>query len=264
MKHLALFEHIRGDIQVFTPPKEDEEYIIGADIALARQSWMGRAAITGDASTFVVLRRGEFSTLEQVAECRTRCEAMLFGEVLAAVGAHYNHAIINIERQLADAPFGGLRRAGYPLERLYQPPTPLGVAEQLAAVYFTPKTKQNSKYLLDTVIDYLRNGALVLRSKALVAELRSLQRDEQGHVVTHGKDLSVALMMGVVADTTTPPPMKRKEKEREIPAPPHGVDVELWNEMHGGKKKAAAIDDLPDWGGSEDLEWTEIGPAGAD
>jgi len=260
-RNLTLFEDRKGEYQQWEEPLPETEYIIGADIALGRSPGGKKNGATGagDYSTFCVVKRNQF-TLEQVAEGRTRCEAAHFGEIISAWGALYNHAVINMERNLADAPHYALRKSGYPMHRLYQPPQSASVSGLYSAQYYFQKTSKNSKYLVDTTVEYLERGSVIIRSSALLTELRALQKDEQNRVVTRSMDLSVALMMAVIVDATTDPPPPPPEARNTNESPPQGVDVTLWMEMHGIKKPSEGGDGAPDWGGGGDgpPDWSDV------
>lgn len=268
--HLSLFDHRHGEYAVWEEPQDNFEYILGADIALARGMGGERRHRhgSGDYSAFCVLKR-EPSRLVQVAEGYLQCEATHFGEICAAVGAWYHHAWVNLERNLADAPAAGLRRAGYPIERWYQPVQSLSITGTFAPQYFTQKTVATSKGLADTTIDYLNRGNLLLRSRPLLQELRSLQRDSRGIIITRSKDRSVALMMAVIVDATVgpPPPQAVPVAQDKGPAP-FGVDADLWNRAKAQTRPAGLFrEEAPEWdsGGDGAPEWDhQWGPQGSD
>lgn len=275
MRHVKLFEDVKGDFKVWEEPVPGASYVLGADVALARDTWKntGSKGVDGDSSTIIILRRDQFR-LVQVFQGRSRMEAGMFGEIIAAWGTHYNKALINIERNLADAPFASLSRAGYPLERLYVQPETLSSLGGVGSRYFTTKSHANSKYLLDTLIDYLttftsEGGAkLVLRSSELMAELRKISKDATGRMEsTNGKDLAVALMMAVVADSTTPAEFVPLPPAAKPPKPPWNVDQDEWKREHGIKDKVAwNPNQAAGWttGGTDLPEFVEWGPQGAD
>lgn len=235
MKQIDLFDSPNGEFSVWEEPVPDAEYIIGADIAKGLD--IREKTQRSDHSTFCILKRLP-AGLEQVAEGYIRCETSYFGLVLATFGFWYNTALLNPERNIAEGVTAGLMMADYPQDKWYQPPVSLSVVGAQQTKYFFAKTKASQGQLLTTTIDYCARGSLLLRSEPLLTELRGLQYVDNRNVNTNGKDRSIALMMGVIADATTDPPvLVRRVDKREAPPTPHGKDPATWKEMHGVKEK---------------------------
>ena len=73
-------------LKVFSMPEHGHEYAIGADVAEGLK--------TGDYSVAEVV---DVSTMKTVARWRGRCDPDRFGEILGALGAMYNYALIGVE-----------------------------------------------------------------------------------------------------------------------------------------------------------------------
>jgi hypothetical protein len=270
MRHIELIEDARGLLLEWEGVQPDTEYVLGADVALSRDTWnkqqLKAYGTQGDRSTIVVMKRSTF-LLEQVFEAQVRMDAGEFGDVVAAVGAYYNHAIINVERNLADTAMRALRDAKYPFHRLYVAPASLSPSGASNGTYFMPKTAANGKTLLDALVDYISQQKLVLRSNALLAELRTIQKDNNGKLEnTNGKDLAIALLMAVIVDATTDPPQFKEPPPPPAPKAPWNVDHKEWKVVAGVEEgpKVSPLDP-PQWSGGEDVpDWSDAGPQGAD
>jgi hypothetical protein len=229
MRRVEFFDHHRGEFQVWEEPIPGDQYIIGADIAMARDMTMGVDAVgsrrhrEGDSSAMCVLRRHPLG-VEQVAECLIRCDPVYFGIMIALWARKYNNAIINPERNSADACVAGLRQAGYPEEFWYIPTVSLSFSGNLQSKYFLQKSRSTGAFLISTLVDYLSSGHLLLRSKNLLQELGTLQKGTNGDIDTNGKDLSIALMMALAVDATTAPPAPKVAPKVEESGYKHGMD----------------------------------------
>lgn len=259
-----------GEIHVLEEPVEGATYIIGADVA--QGATFGTAKQEADKSTLCVLRR-EGMGLVQVAEAAYQNENYVFGQILAAIGQWYNHAWVNVERNLAHGVIAGLRGAGYPQERWYVPPMQASTLDASAQQYFFHKNHGTQKILLDTLISYMDPEAPRLRlfSKRCLNEIASLQQDAHGGVNTNGKDFTIALAMAVIVDATTEFDEQQLEQVKHARRKaPYGVDPERWNDLHGIKNvKPQQSDEVPEWesdvgqsaGATEDAwagDWSEI------
>ncbi len=243
----------RGEIQIWEKPVPDVEYILGADVA--QGATFGSAKQNADMSTLCILRR-DGMTLVQVAEADYRCENFQFGQIIAALGAWYNHAWINVERNLAHGVIAGLKSSGYPQERWYIPPVASSVTEATSWNYFFHKNISTSKVLIDTMLSYMDPEAprLVLKSKNTLAEIASLQLDANGRVNTNGKDRTIALAMAIIVDATTEVMLAPRVVVKKTGTPPFGVDPRLWRQANGIEEPVdTTSDDAPDWGDSADL-----------
>lgn len=230
-----------GPVEVWEDPEPGAEYIMGADVADGATfgvDGVGRAET--DASTFSIYKRTP-TTMEQVAQCIHRGDNFEFGRLCAVFAAHYNHALVNVERNRAQGVIAGLRTADYPVHRLYRPPVSAAVTEGLAASYFFHKTAANSKFLMDTLLSWA-NGRLVVRSATLMEELSTLERDVNGRVETNSKDLTIATAMAVVADATTDMEIDAAPGSVRHDAPPAwNRDPVLQQHMRDAAKKESPI-----------------------
>lgn len=81
----VLSEHDKGHLKIWQNPRENEQYVIGADVA--------EGLIRGDYSVAVVLD----SNLNVVAKYRGHIDPDLFGKELVKIGYLYNEAYIAVE-----------------------------------------------------------------------------------------------------------------------------------------------------------------------
>lgn len=249
----------RGEICVWEHPEPDAEYIIGADVA--QGATFGTAKRDADKSTICVLRRDGMN-LYQAAEAIYQVDTFAFGQIIAALGSWYNNAWVNVERNMAHGPVAGLRAAGYPVDRWYIPPIQASTIEANAGTYFFHKNVATQKILIDTLLAYMDPEAprLKLRSRATLAELSSLQIDARGGVDTNGKDLTIALAMGVIVDATTEIDLERPTEAKKVGRAPYGVDPETWKMQNGVKPAVQDKEDAPDWEGAslESPDWGDF------
>jgi hypothetical protein len=249
MKRLDLRPSTDGELCVWEKPIEGREYVIGCDPSLGRV-WSEGA----DKSAICVLKRCQGKKLEQVAEWYGRWPIGRMGEVIATLGRAYGGwvdvdgrehgcAMINIERNLMDtAKYGLCETQGYGEEFLFIPREHRSVLPGMPKVFFTTKSSDTQHYLVNTLIDYMDRGALILRSKPTIEEMVGLEKDERGTVHTRGKDRSVAVIMAVVADHELLPCADYDAATRVVTVEdcPVGVDPVGWKRLHGlddGKRK---------------------------
>lgn len=252
IKKVGKGERGPGELFIIEQPVECAQYIIGADVA--EGATFGTAKQSADLSTICVLKR-EGMTLIQVAEGAYRCENYVFGQIIAALGKWYNHAFINVERNLAHGVIAGLRAAQYPQERWYIPPIQSSTQESIAGNWFFHKNASTQKVLLDTLISYMDPEAPRIRifSARYVTDLASLQTDANGRVNTNGKDFVIALAMAVIVDATTEFDVAEVEKKKAPPLAPYGVDPQQWNELHGiTPYRKQETDEAPAWEGENE------------
>ena len=156
---------------VWELPDDEEEYVIGADVAEGLES--------GDRSSFDVVRR---SSGEQVAHWYGHLDPELFARLLAHVGKWYNEAYIMPERNNHGHAVLQTLRAVYPHSRIY--------SEQ----YLdrdnddeTPKlgwltTAQSKPILVDGMKTLMRNGISGINWIGTVAEMNTYVYDSRGRM----------------------------------------------------------------------------------
>lgn len=257
---ITITESNAGVEDVWEPPEPDAQYILGADVAVG--ATFGRVDERADWSTFSIWKREAFSLI-QVAECRSRADNYVFGQMCAAWGLWYNTAIINVERNLAHGVIAGLRTAEYPQDRWFVPPVHASTMEALQGQWFFHKNVSSQKILLDTFKDYLTDRCVV-RSARLIEEISTLRRGDDGKVNTNGKDVVIAAAMAVIVDAYTELPhtvtIKRPEefKPREDD---HRYDHNHWKDdkakekwINSDAESGFAADDNP-FGPGERWDW---------
>lgn len=252
-RRLLIGEDPRGHLAVWERPIPGASYVIGGDIALARTPG-GKTAPDGDQCTACVLRRmPRRRGLVQAAEFAAIVPPFIFGEFLAALGFRYNLALLNPERNLIESVRAGLLSAGYPESRFFVESRTLSISGRSEPVYFTQTTASNKKFMVDTTTDYLARGKLTLRSKPLLEEVGSITKTEKNIPELNGRDRSVALFMGVLADSLSPEVEETvPETTRASQQPPYGEDPVLWKKQRGiplgpRAEHQAAAESLPEW-----------------
>lgn len=162
-------EENNGPLKVWKDPDPTHEYVIGADVA--------EGLATGDYSVAEVV---DVSTMETVARWRGHIDPDRFGEILAALGRHYNYALIGVEvnnhglttvQKLRDIFYTNLykRESGYD-EDFEEPTSHLGW-----------KTDMRTKRIaIDTLIQIIREGINKDKDPVFIEEAFAYVRDDRG------------------------------------------------------------------------------------
>jgi len=158
-------------LKIFEAPKPGKEYVIGGDVAEGLK--------TGDYSVAEVV---EITTMKTVARWRGHVDPDRFGEILGALGAYYNYALIGVEvnnhglttvQKLRDTFYTNLykRDRGYD-EDFEEPTSNLGW-----------KTDVRTKRLaIDDLIRIIREGLNEDKDIVFVEEAFAFVRDERGRM----------------------------------------------------------------------------------
>ena len=158
-------------LKVFDLPEPGKEYVIGADVAEGLKN--------GDFSVAEVV---ETTSMKTVARWRGHCDPDRFGEILGALGALYNHALIGVEvnnhglttvQKLRDTYYTNLykREKGYD-EDFEEPTSNLGW-----------KTDVRTKRLaIDDLIRIIREGLNEEKDMVFVEEAFAFVRDIRGRM----------------------------------------------------------------------------------
>ena len=158
-------------LKVFYLPEPGKEYVIGADVAEGLKN--------GDFSVAEVV---ETTSMKTVARWRGHCDPDRFGEILGALGALYNHALIGVEvnnhglttvQKLRDTYYTNLykREKGYD-EDFEEPTSNLGW-----------KTDVRTKRLaIDDLIRIIREGLNEEKDMVFVEEAFAFVRDIRGRM----------------------------------------------------------------------------------
>ena len=158
-------------LKIFDLPEPGKEYVIGADVAEGLKN--------GDFSVAEVV---ETTSMKTVARWRGHCDPDRFGEILGALGALYNHALIGVEvnnhglttvQKLRDTYYTNLykREKGYD-EDFEEPTSNLGW-----------KTDVRTKRLaIDDLIRIIREGLNEEKDMVFVEEAFAFVRDIRGRM----------------------------------------------------------------------------------
>ena len=158
-----------GPLKIWKDPIPGHEYVIGGDVA--------EGLATGDYSVAEVVDTG---TMETVARWRGHIDPDRFGEILAAIGTHYNYALIGVEvnnhglttiQKLRDIFYTNLykRESGYD-EDFEEPTSHLGW-----------KTDARSKRTaIDTLVKIIREGINKDKDPVFIEEAFAYVRDDRG------------------------------------------------------------------------------------
>lgn len=247
LRTLSLIDNpAEGDFWEWEAPVPDACYVIGVDPA------QGRSRTQGDHTCISIWRRFT-SRMEQVGEWYGRVEPSIQAELIHSFCLRYrgyeSAALLNVERNIAEAIIMGLRDQEFPEEALFIPkPTTsktMGVDE--GRIFFH-KHASNEQYLFDSFVGHAEAGDIVMRSMYLWEEVYSLREEQRKRtgtvtVPTGGKDRTVAMLMAMVAHLQTPYQEAPVVIERKVEYPPQGVDPDAWREKHG---QSVPVQD--DWG----------------
>lgn len=159
----------KAPLKIWKHPEPQYEYAVGADVAEGLKG--------GDYSVAEVVNT---STMETVARWRGHIDPDKFGEILGALGAYYNYALIGVEvnnhglttiQKLRDTFYTNLfkREKGYD-EDFEEPTSNLGW-----------KTDMRTKRLaVDTLIKIIREGINKEKDPVFIDEAFAYVRDERG------------------------------------------------------------------------------------
>lgn len=226
MKRLVATPSLGGELTVWERPFLGHEYIVTCDPSLGR-NWTEM----GDSSAIGVWRREPARVIVQCAEWVGKWPIGRVGEVIACISRAYggrvgqdgreeNCAIVNIERNLMDAPkFAMTESQGFSEEFFFVPREHRSIRPGDPHVYFTSKDSKSEHYLINTLADYLDRKAVIVRSEATRDELMSLERDRAGSVKTSGKDRSIMAILACVTDQELPAvrPLEVEPKKQKEP-----------------------------------------------
>jgi hypothetical protein len=160
-----------GELKLFKEPEAGHEYAIGADVA--------EGLAHGDYSVAEVV---DTVTMETVARWRGHEDPDRFGEILGALGAYYNYALIGVEvnnhglttiQKLRDTFYTNLfkREKGYD-EDFEEPTSNLGW-----------KTDMRTKRMaIDSLIQIIREGLNKDKDKTFIEEAFAYVRDDRGRM----------------------------------------------------------------------------------
>jgi stalled ribosome alternative rescue factor ArfA len=158
-------------LKIFEEPVPGKEYVIGGDVAEGLK--------TGDYSVAEVV---EVTTMKTVARWRGHVDPDRFGEILGALGAYYNYALIGVEvnnhglttiQKLRDTFYTNLfkRDRGYD-EDFEEPTSNLGWKTDV-------RTK---RLMIDGLIRIIREGLNEDKDEIFVEEAFAFVRDDRGRM----------------------------------------------------------------------------------
>lgn len=161
----------KAPLKIWEKPKPYNEYVIGADVAEGLKG--------GDFSVATVV---DISTMAVVARWRGHCDPDKFGEILGALGAYYNYALIGVEvnnhglttvQKLRDTFYTNLYKRDRGYDEEWETPT----------VNLGWKTDMRTKRLMiDDLIKLVRERVIKDRDIVFVNEAFSYVRDERGRM----------------------------------------------------------------------------------
>jgi hypothetical protein len=175
-------------LKIFEEPIKGQEYVIGGDVAEGLK--------TGDYSVAEVVN---ITTMKTVARWRGHCDPDRFGEILGALGAYYNYALIGVEvnnhglttiQKLRDTFYTNLykRDRGYD-EDFEEPTSNLGW-----------KTDVRTKRLaIDTLIKIIRDGINEDKDIVFIQEAFAFVRDDRGRMNAESGEHDDTIMAKAIA-----------------------------------------------------------------
>lgn len=161
----------KAPLKIWEKPKPYKEYVIGADVAEGLKG--------GDFSVATVV---DVSTMGVVARWRGHCDPDKFGEILGALGAYYNYALIGVEvnnhglttvQKLRDTFYTNLYKRDRGYDEEWETPT----------VNLGWKTDMRTKRLMiDDLIKLVRERVIKDKDIVFINEAFSYVRDERGRM----------------------------------------------------------------------------------
>lgn len=198
-----LLNQFRGNLKIFTPPRQNGEYFIGADIS--------EGLAIGDASSAFVLNKN----YQQVASWHGKIDADLFGHLLIELAELYNDAIIAPEKNnMGHTTVTIIKNAGY--GRLYKKVVEDQITKEITEQLGWVTTQKSKNEMLNEAIRVIRDDEIRIMDVRLAEELTSIARGENGNVELNGRDRTVAFCIALMArkNFASPiivksPPLKR-------------------------------------------------------
>lgn len=161
----------KAPLKIWEKPKPYREYVIGADVAEGLKG--------GDFSVATVV---DISTMAVAARWRGHCDPDKFGEILGALGAYYNYALIGVEvnnhglttvQKLRDTFYTNLYKRDRGYDEEWETPT----------VNLGWKTDMRTKRLMiDDLIKLVRERVIKDKDIVFINEAFSYVRDERGRM----------------------------------------------------------------------------------
>lgn len=180
-----LKNHWEG-LQIYVPPRQNQEYFIGADIS--------EGLAMGDASSACIIDQN----YNQVARWHGKIDPDLFGHLLICLGELYNNAVIAPEKNnMGVTTVLAIRNEGYP--RLYRETIEDTVNKKQVERYGWVTSAQSKMLMLNACIGRLREGVFKPLDIKLVQEMDIVSREENGKVNLNGKDRVVACCIAIMA-----------------------------------------------------------------
>ncbi|MBF31893.1 MAG: hypothetical protein CL529_12050 [Aequorivita sp.] len=177
-------------LKIFTPPRANMQYFIGADIA--------EGLASGDASTFCVIDH-EFN---QVASFYGRIDPDIFGHVLIEIGELYNNATLAPEKNnMGHTTVTTIKNEGYP--SLYREVIEDKVTKETKERIGWVTSKSSKMVMLNNATKALREGMGRILDIKLVEEMGLVAREENGTVVLNSMDRTVAYCIAITVRLQT-------------------------------------------------------------
>lgn len=167
----------KGNVKIWQKPRQNNRYVIGADIALNTEK--------GDYSSGDVLHVG---TGYQVAHIHGKMDTDIFGEMLHHLGRYYNTALIAPEVNIGEGVLTTLKHLRYP--NIYQreiKDSSRGMKRTKKAGWYT--TKKNKTNIIQQLFEILRDGESGIFNEDTVEELSTfsiLNAEESSHQDIYG------------------------------------------------------------------------------
>jgi hypothetical protein len=190
---VELAETPGGRLRIWDDPKPDIRYVAGADVA--ENKVRDRALTKGkpgsfrdrpDYSAIVVI---EQDSAQHVASWHGYIDPTEFAIVLAAVGIHYNHALLVPEINSAGVAVVESLSKVIQYQPLYRNRMFNKVELDPMGTEWGWRTTDMSRSLLIAQIQAaVNNGYLFTRDQGLIDEIRQMQYDEQGKARGIGRD----------------------------------------------------------------------------
>jgi len=234
----VLTQYQSGSFRVWDDPRDDVEYVIGADIAEGKKrdrSALQRRGVPAysdqrvDYSAAIVL---ELVTGQHVATWHGYVPPEEFAAILAAVGLHYNYAML-----VPELTGPGLAVVTKLIETLHYDnlyrSTMLNVLDLDPLLpKFGFQTNRSTRPLLMAHIGEALAEGLYTRDERLIGELRTMEFDDQGIERARGKnhdDCVLALGLALRGRALALPILPRYRADKK--APDRAYEARVWDKV---------------------------------
>lgn len=180
-----MIDQFKKGLKIYHPPRQKEEYYIGADVS--------EGLATGDASSAYIMD----SSYKQVARWHGKIDPDMFGHLLVALGEMYNNALLVIENNnMGHTTVTTVRNSSYP--RIYKEVTEDARTRKKSERYGYRTTGPSRDDMLNEGLARFRDGDSKILDIKLPQQMGEVARGDNGKVDLGGKDRVVAYSLACI------------------------------------------------------------------